>query len=80
MKKCLLFILSLITVCQLRAADYYWVGGTGNWNDLNHWRLDSSTGAIPSIVPSSSDNVFFGSYSGLGSSRKITVNANAFCN
>jgi hypothetical protein len=80
MKKCLLIILSFISLCELKAADYYWVGGTGNWSDLNHWRLGSSAGSIPSIVPSSTDNVFFGSYSGLGSSRKITVNANAFCN
>ena len=80
MKKCLITILSFLTLCQLHAANYYWVGGTGNWSDLNHWRLGSSTGSIPSIVPSSGDNVFFGSYSGLGSSAKITVNGNAFCN
>ena len=80
MKKNLFIILLISLASQLQAADYYWVGGTGNWSDLNHWRLGSSAGSIPSIVPSSGDNVFFGSYSGLGSSRKITVNANAFCN
>jgi hypothetical protein len=35
-------ILSFIMLCQLQAADYYWVGGAGNWSDLNHWRLGSS--------------------------------------
>jgi trimeric autotransporter adhesin len=81
MKKCLLIILSCITLCQLQAADYYWVGGTGNWSDLNHWRLGSSAGSIPSIVPSAADNVFFDNNSGFTAASKIvTLNANGFCN
>ncbi|MGH1339063.1 MAG: T9SS type A sorting domain-containing protein [Aureispira sp.] len=46
--------------------DYYWVGtssngvqGSGDWTDLNAWRLDSLTGAIPTQVPISSNSVFF---------------------
>lgn len=46
--------------------DYYWVGthsngvqGSGEWTDLNSWRLGSVTGAIPTQVPISSNNVFF---------------------
>jgi hypothetical protein len=82
MKKCLLIILSvLLSFYHLQAADYYWVGGSGNWSDLNHWRLGSSGGSIPSIVPSSADNVFFDAGSGFTAvSKTVTLNANGFCN
>jgi trimeric autotransporter adhesin len=83
MKKNLLFILLISLTCQLRAADYYWVGGAGNWSDLNHWRLGSSAGSIPSIVPAASDNVFFTSASGFGATpatATVTLDANGFCN
>jgi len=41
------------------AADYYWVGGSGNWSDIRHW-VTSSGGTIQhASVPSTSDNVFF---------------------
>lgn len=82
MKKSLL-ILAVLFTAQLRAADYYWVGGGGNWSDLNHWRLGSSGGSIPSIVPSSGDNVFFDAGSGFGTTtaaKTVTLDANGFCN
>ncbi|MEO8086196.1 MAG: cohesin domain-containing protein, partial [Bacteroidota bacterium] len=36
----------------------YWVGGTGNWSDVNHWSV-SSGGAGGSCVPTQYDDVFF---------------------
>lgn len=68
---------------QVHAADYYWVGGGGTWSDLNHWRLNSSAGPIPSIVPGPGDNVFFDANSGFGTTaptRTVTLGANALCN
>jgi hypothetical protein len=82
MKQILFTVLVLLTL-QLHAADYYWVGGGGNWSDLNHWHLGSTAGPTPSIVPSSGDNVFFTSGSGFGTTaatRTVTLNANGFCN
>jgi hypothetical protein len=79
----LLFILLMFLTSHLHAADYYWVGGGGNWSDLNHWHLGSTAGPTPSIVPSSGDNVFFTSGSGFGTTvatRTVTLNANGFCN
>lgn len=65
----------------MQAADYYWVGGAANWSDLNHWRLGSSAGSIPSIVPSSADNIFFDANSGFAAGNNtVTLNANGFCN
>lgn len=83
MKKCLLYLFTLLFIARLHAADYYWVGGGGSWSDLNHWRLGSSGGPIPSIIPSPGDNVFFDANSGFGTTlatRTITVDANGFCN
>ncbi|PZF72758.1 T9SS type A sorting domain-containing protein [Taibaiella soli] len=82
MKKALLMVLAL-GFLKAGAADYYWVNGGGNWSDLNHWRLGSSTGSIPSIVPSASDNVFFDANSGFGTTtatKTVTLDANGFCN
>lgn len=84
MKKHLLLIFSLFLFAagSLHAADYYWVGGGGNWSDINHWRLGSSTGGTPSIVPSASDNVFFTAGSGFGTTtaqKTILLDANGFC-
>lgn len=81
--KTILLLIGVLFTSHLYAADYYWVGGAGNWSDLNHWRLGSSAGSIPSIVPSSSDNVFFDANSGFGTTlatNTVTVNANSFCN
>ncbi|WP_316839897.1 Ig-like domain-containing protein [Pedobacter gandavensis] len=83
MKKKLLTFLLILATFQLYAADYYWVGGGGNWSDINHWRLGSSNGSIASIVPSANDNVIFGPNAGFGTTsaeKTVTVNANAFCN
>ena len=43
------------------AAEYYWVGSAGNsnYNTLQNWRLGSTTGATPTVIPSANDNVYF---------------------
>lgn len=81
MRKILPVLLLVLTAMSAKAADYYWVGGGGQWSDLNHWRLGSSTGTIPSIVPSSADNIFFTNQSGFtAGSRTVVLDANGFCN
>ena len=82
MKRILFAFLVLVASVPLRAADYYWVGGGGNWSNINNWRLGGPTGSTPSIVPALGDNVFFGAYSGFGTTataRTVTLDANAFC-
>lgn len=52
----LFFTLSLT---QTQAADYYWVGGTGNWDDFaNHWATTSGGTIFHSSIPNDSDDVF----------------------
>lgn len=80
MRKTLLLLFLAFCASKTDAANYYWVNGGGQWSDLNHWRLESSSGSIPSIVPSSSDNVFFDANSGFTAGSTVTLNANGFCN
>ena len=40
------------------ATDYYWIGGSGFWNNPTNWSLSSGGGPAGSI-PSASDNVYF---------------------
>lgn len=93
-KKFTLLVCLLITTVVVWAQPehtYYWVGtnantvdGSGEWTDVNSWRLDSLTGAVPTQVPISNNTVRFmaGSFpttlSGLDS-VVITVSNNASC-
>lgn len=52
-------------------ATRYWVGGTGNWNDIAHWSATSG-GVGGASVPTMNDDVYFDSNSGTGT---VTVNA-----
>lgn len=80
MKKGLLLSFLLLFVCQLYAADYYWVGGSGNWRDINHWATTSGGSTFHSIVPGPNDNVIFDANSGLTDSDIIDLpEGNAFC-
>lgn len=49
----------------------FWVGGTGNWNDINRWSLTSG-GAGGECVPTIFDNVNFDGGSGTG--YTVTLN------
>ncbi|MBL4862371.1 MAG: hypothetical protein JKY09_05070, partial [Crocinitomicaceae bacterium] len=70
MKKPILFALSLFTLFlsyNSSAADYYWIGGTGNWSDLSHWSTTSGGATDMVITPGTTDNVIFDNNSGLAS-------------
>jgi len=47
----------LLGVSSVFAEDYYWVGGSGIWSNLNSWR--TASGQIPNEVPDGNDNVIF---------------------
>ncbi|PIF45301.1 gliding motility-associated-like protein [Chryseobacterium sp. 52] len=66
-----------------RALDLYWIGGSGNWSDINHWSLSSgNSGAMLSpSIPQAGDNVIFNSSSGFtGGSRTVSINQESSCN
>ncbi|MBC7488177.1 MAG: T9SS type A sorting domain-containing protein [Cytophagaceae bacterium] len=57
-----LYVLAVILLCSINAmaANFYWVGGNGNWSDFqNHWALSSGGNVFQTTVPSAFDDVFF---------------------
>lgn len=51
---------------------YYWVGGSGNWDDPSHWSLQSG-GSSANTVPGKDDRVFFDSNSFPNNSSIISL-------
>lgn len=73
-----LFILLLAQISQ--AADYYWVGGSGDWSDISHWATTSGGATRHNVVPTANDRVFFDAASFTGPNQLINVNNQSiFC-
>ena len=54
-------LLLLISGSQrLGAVNYFWVGGTGNWSDVNNWATTSGGGSKHAQVPTPDDDVSMG--------------------
>ena len=69
-KKLLLFII-LILAGFTNAQTFYWVGGPGYWNDINHWSFTSG-GSLANAIPSANSNVVFDNNS---ASSSFTIHA-----
>ncbi|MFK7970566.1 MAG: HYR domain-containing protein [Bacteroidia bacterium] len=80
-KSALLFIFSFVLLAVPGfSADYYWVGGSGNWSDHNsHWATSSGGNSFHLSVPSPVDNVFFDKHSFTATGQTVTMDVNAFC-
>ena len=65
---------------SILAADYYWVGGSGDWSDISHWATTSGGSTLHNQAPTSEDNVFFDGNSFNGNGQTVTVNTDIiFC-
>ncbi|WP_375562326.1 T9SS type A sorting domain-containing protein [Bernardetia sp. OM2101] len=84
-----LFLFSFFLTLQLNAADFYWIGGTGNWSDFaTHWVTTSGGATFHTNAPTAADNVFFDANSGVagytvtldvaGVANNFTFSGNAF--
>jgi len=53
------FLIAAILLSSVLSAqtDYFWIGGQGNWTNLNNWVTTS--GLAPEEVPDANDNVIF---------------------
>ncbi len=56
----------------------FWVGGSGNWSDQNHWST-TPNGAGGACIPTSSDDVYFTQYSFPSAGQAVTVDVLANC-
>lgn len=76
-------LLSILTIlaCQVvQAADYYWVGGNGDWSDISHWATTSGGATRHNVVPTPNDRVFFDANSFTGPNQRVNVNNQSiFC-
>ncbi|MDQ8006027.1 MAG: hypothetical protein REI64_14590 [Pedobacter sp.] len=64
--------------------NFYWVGGTGNWNDASHWSIGVSGGnpAVTNVnncIPSITDDVFFDGNSFTANNQTVTIDIDANC-
>lgn len=59
---------------KTNASNYYWIGGTGNWDDLSHWATTSGGTTIYTQIPTALDDVFFDANSFNGPGQKVILN------
>lgn len=58
---------------------FYWIGGSGDWNDPSHWSL-SSGGTAYGLIPTAFDNVIFdGNSLGVNNTATVSFSSNAVC-
>ena len=74
-----LALLLLAAAPAAHAADYYWVGGTGTWDDLSHWATSSGGSTTYAQVPQSTDDVHFDANSFTASNQTVTIGATVTC-
>lgn len=82
MVRTLFVLLALVGLIYfpVRAADYYWVGGSGSWSDISHWVTTSGGTVQHNTIPTASDRVFFDERSFTGPNQVVTVNTpTVFC-
>ncbi|MEO0341089.1 MAG: hypothetical protein AAF242_17985, partial [Bacteroidota bacterium] len=75
MRTLLLFVSSLLITHSTFAADYYWVGGSGNWSDLSNWATQSGGTINHNSLPSPEDDVFFDANSFSAANQVVTIEA-----
>jgi gliding motility-associated-like protein len=63
---------------QNTAANMYWIGNGGNWNDPNHWSYTSG-GSPAGCFPFQDNNVFFDANSFSQPSQSVTIDSAAYC-
>ena len=75
-----LFFLFFLIPSFLIASEYFWVGGTGAWSNINHWAQTSGGIVLHNTPPTADDNVHFDANSFSTTGQVVSVNAeNAVC-
>ncbi|MGJ3233699.1 T9SS type A sorting domain-containing protein [Marivirga sp.] len=74
--KSLLSLFLILFTFNVNAADYYWIGGSGDVNDLNHWATTSGGSTLHSNLPSENDDLFFDANSFSANDQQVNFNQN----
>ncbi len=78
-KAYLVAIVFLFGSIRLMAADYYWVGNSGSWSDVNHWATSSGGTTKHTTPPSANDDVYFDANSFIIAGQIVTITSGARC-
>lgn len=70
----------LLSVFTGQAQTLYWVGGQGEWSDVNHWATTSGGSIHPSSPPLMTENVYFDDNSFSDGDTVFVYNTNAVSN
>lgn len=68
-----LFIFS-VSSFKANASNYYWIGGSGNWDDLNHWATTSGGSILYTQIPTALDDVYFDAHSFSAPGQLVNLN------
>ncbi|MBE0661777.1 MAG: hypothetical protein IH597_04850 [Bacteroidales bacterium] len=81
MKKLIITLaITLLAGANIMAADYFWVGGSGNWSDYaNHWATSTGGATFHTQAPTENDNVYFDANSFAASDQLVTIDVDAYC-
>ncbi len=76
----LLLILLHTVYFNAEARDFYWIGGSGNFNDIQHWS-DQPGGKVnpDALLPDKDDNVFFDEFSFPDPGAEVIITSVARC-
>lgn len=74
--KSLLSLFLILFTFNVDAADYFWIGGSGDVNDLNHWATTSGGSTLHTILPSENDDLFFDTNSFSANDQQVNFNQN----
>ncbi len=72
----LLSLFLILFTFNVYAADYYWIGGSGDVNDLNHWATASGGSTLHTVMPSTEDDIYFDENSFSADGQTVTFNVN----
>ena len=72
-KRAFIIWLLLLSATMLSAQEMYWVGGSGNWNDPNHWVKESGGSDPAGGIPDADTQAFIDDNSGLNPGSTITL-------
>ncbi|WP_321280496.1 gliding motility-associated C-terminal domain-containing protein [Marinifilum fragile] len=76
----LLLILLHTVYVTAEARDFYWIGGSGNFNDIQHWS-DQPGGKVnpDALLPDKDDNVYFDEFSFPDPGAEVVITSVARC-
>lgn len=74
-----LWLLLTTLPATLPAADFFWVGGSGRWSDINHWARTSGGAPAYTYPPTSADHVYFDERSFNAPNQRVQLDRTGYC-